>query len=188
MLCYILTSTRHSILFVLSKHPLPRLWARTPPQPCPREAKPKPECREPSQLLTLSTHPQRYPLKINHAGKPPRPPVSNSRLMCVHTCPPTLHWELFRERRLCRCSRKQMWEWRQPGSMLHEAMWSPLLSQRGCGGGERWRVFCSCPDSVQMTRRKAESICSVPYRQHMASFCQTSETWVGTQIAGLRQI
>ncbi|KAK2833438.1 hypothetical protein Q5P01_017327 [Channa striata] len=40
------------------------------PQLCPREVKPKPERRELSQLLNLSTHPQHYPLKINHAGKP----------------------------------------------------------------------------------------------------------------------
>lgn len=61
---------------------------------CPREVKSKPECRELSQLLNLSTHPQHYPLKINHTGKPPYPSVSCSRLICEHTCR-TLHWELF---------------------------------------------------------------------------------------------
>ncbi|KAI3359805.1 hypothetical protein L3Q82_014173 [Scortum barcoo] len=70
----------------------PVLMLLTPtPQLCPREVKLKPERRELSQLLNLSTHPQRYPLKINHAGKPR---VSSSRLICKHTCP-TLRWELF---------------------------------------------------------------------------------------------
>lgn len=58
---------------LFSKHkiladPLPGLLTPTL-QLCPREVKPKPERRELSQLLNLSTHPQHYPLKINHAGK-----------------------------------------------------------------------------------------------------------------------
>lgn len=58
---------------LLSKHiiaALLQLLTQTP-QLCLREVKPKPECGELSQLLNLSTHPQRYPLKINHTGKPP---------------------------------------------------------------------------------------------------------------------
>ncbi|KAK1877573.1 Acryloyl-CoA reductase electron transfer subunit beta, partial [Dissostichus eleginoides] len=59
-----------------------------PPQPCsapcPGEVKPKPERRELSQLLNLSTHPQHYPLKINHAGEPP----SQTRASYVSTHAP----------------------------------------------------------------------------------------------------
>lgn len=63
-----------------------------PPQLCPGEVKPKPERRELSQLLNLSTHPQQYPLKINDAGKPPS---SSSCLIREHTHAPALCWKLF---------------------------------------------------------------------------------------------
>lgn len=55
--------------------PSPQLLTLNPQQ-CPGEVKPKPEHGELSQLLNLSTHSQRSPLKINHMGKPPchKPP------------------------------------------------------------------------------------------------------------------
>lgn len=83
------------------------------PQLCPSELKPKPEHTELSQLLNLSTHSQRYPLKINHAGKPPfQTLASYVSTHAPHSAGSSLET-------LWHYSRKQMWEWQQSGMMLH---------------------------------------------------------------------
>lgn len=78
--------------------PAPQLLTPNPRQ-CPREVKPKPERRELSQLLNLSTHSQHSPLKINHAGKPRLKPSPHASTHASHSAGSSLETSppLFQE-------------------------------------------------------------------------------------------
>lgn len=116
------------------------------PQLCPREVKPKPECRELSQLLNLSTHPQHYPLKINHAGKPLSKTLASyvsthaphSAGSSLETSPP-----LFQEADV------------RMAAIKHDASLGNVetitLTGKIWKRGERWCIF-SCPELVNVTQ------------------------------------
>lgn len=119
-----------------------------------------------------------YPLKINHAGKPPSQTLASyvsthaphSAGSSLETSPP-----LFQEADV------------RMAAIRHDASRGNVeaITLTVEDMEERWDVGASSAVAQSWLRwhsAKLKSIWSVPYQQHMALFCQPSESWVGHRL------
>lgn len=133
--------------------------------------------RAPSTPQLLNTY-----SALPFENTPPHPPprlilLPRMRAHKLHT-PLGALWRLLR----C-CSRKQMWEWRQSGVMLHYTETITLTAKAWLSDEKWWILFIafriSGNNAEQRWRHHDPS-------QHVALFCQTSETCAGCVLQGLK--